>query len=212
LDLNGATTTIDAIGCQREIARQIVEKGVDHLLAVNEYQPTLHEQVKLFPEQCIPAPNPEPAFCSHEEADGDHGRAQVRRAWVTPAVGRFEDRQQWHGLTCFAALECEHNVGEKTAYERRYFISSLDGTGAAVIARAVRNHLSVENKLQRSLDRILPRGPKPCPQGTRGRELLPLAAHPPELAQVRNHLKRGIKTKHLLAGWDEQDLCQILQI
>ncbi|MCH7477162.1 MAG: ISAs1 family transposase [SAR324 cluster bacterium] len=64
----------------------------------------------------------------------------------------FEDRNQGSGLRSFAAVECERTVGDKTTRERRYFISSLDGTSAQVLARAVRGQWGIENKLHWVLD------------------------------------------------------------
>ena len=80
LDLEGATVTIDAIGCRKDIAAQIAEQGGDYVLALKENQETLHEEVKLFLDQNIATPSREFAIHAHQETDGDHGRVEIRRA------------------------------------------------------------------------------------------------------------------------------------
>ena len=80
LDLEGATVTIDAIGCRKDIAAQIAEQGGDYVLALKENQETLHGEVKLFLDQNIATPSREFAIHAHQETDGDHGRVEIRRA------------------------------------------------------------------------------------------------------------------------------------
>jgi predicted transposase YbfD/YdcC len=140
LDLDGATVTIDAMGCQKKIARQIVAQGGNYVLALKDNQPTPREEVKLFLDEQIAAPGKEFTLHAHEHVDGGHGRVEIRRAWVTPDVDGFEDRRDWPGLRSFAAVECERTANGETTTERRYFISSLDGSDAETIARAVRSH------------------------------------------------------------------------
>ena len=152
LDIAGATVTIDAMGCQKDIADQIVEQGGDYVPAVKDNQPTLHEEVRLLLDDTIATPRRDVPLYFHQEVDGDHGRIETRRAWVTPAVDWYEDRGQWRGLRSFAAVECEREVNGKTTIERRYFIGSLDGRDPAAIAKAVRNHWHIENKLHWLLD------------------------------------------------------------
>jgi len=212
LDLEGATVTIDAMGCQKDIATGIREQGGDYVLALKENQATLHEEVKLFLDQNIAAPSRKFAIYAHEETDGDHGRVEIRRAWVTPAVDWFEDRDQWKGLKSFAAVECERHVGDKITCERRYFISSLDGTNAASIAQAVRNHWSVENNLHWSLDMSFHEDQSRIRKGHGAENFSRLRRIALNLLKQETTCRRGIKTKRLRAGWDEQYLCQILRI
>jgi len=212
LDLEGATVTSDAIGCQKAIAAQIAEQGGDYVLALKENQVTLHEEVKLFLDHNIAAPSREFAIYSCQETDGDHGRVEIRRAWVTPAVDWFEDCGQWKGLKSFAAVECERDVGDKITCERRYFISSLDGTDAARIAQAVRNHWSVENNLHWSLDVSFHEDQSRIRKGHGAENFSRLRRIALNLLKQETTCRRGIKTKRLRAGWDEQYMCQVLQI
>jgi predicted transposase YbfD/YdcC len=212
LDLEGATVTIDAIGCQKDIAAQIHDQGGDYVLALKENQATMHEEVKLFLDRNITAGDPEATLYAHEEVDGDHGRVEIRRCWVTPSVDWFEDRQQWKGLRSFAAVECERHVGDRISHQRRYFISSLEGRDAKGMAYAVRNHWQVENSLHWSLDMSFHEDQSRIRKGHAPENFSRLRRIALNLLKQNTTLKRGIKTKRLKAGWDEQYLCQILQI
>jgi predicted transposase YbfD/YdcC len=212
LDIEGATVTIDAIGCQKDIAAQIREQEADYVLALKENQATMHDEVKLFLDSNIAAPTPECALHFQEETEGDHGRVEIRRCWVTPVVNWFEDREQWKGLNSFAVVECERHVGDQITRERRYFISSLPGTNPQAIAQAVRNHWRVENSLHWSLDVTFHEDQSRIRKGHAAENFSRLRRIALNLLKQNTTLKRGIKTKRLKAGWDEQYLCQILQI
>ena len=131
---------------------------------------------------------------------------------MTPAVDWFEDRDQWNGLKSFAAVECERHAGDKITCERRYFISSLDGLDAARIAQALRNHWSVENNLHWSLDMSFHEDQSRIRKGHGAENFSRLRRIALNLLKQETTCRRGIKTKRLRAGWDEQYMCQVLQI
>jgi predicted transposase YbfD/YdcC len=155
LDLSGATVTIDAIGCQKEIARQIVEAEGDYLLAVKENQKTLHEKVKTLLDDAI-LENFEGMshdFCTC--TDGDHGRIEKRKVWVTDELqwlGKIA--HDWPGLSMVVAVECQREDASsgKISTQRRYFISSGKTLDAKAMAAAVRGHWAIENNLHWQLD------------------------------------------------------------
>lgn len=210
LDIAGATVTIDAMGCQKDIADQIVEQGGDYVLAVKDNQPTLHEEVGLLMDDTIATPRPDVPLYFHQEVDGDHGRIETRRTWVTPAVDWYEDRGQWTGLRSFAAVECEREVNGKTTIERRYFISSLDGRDAAAIAKAVRNHWHIENKLHWLLDMGFREDACRIRKGHGAENFSRLRRMALILLQREKSEKLGIANKRLMAGWDPDYLLKIL--
>jgi predicted transposase YbfD/YdcC len=212
LDLDGATVTIDAMGCQTAIAAQIAEQGGDYLLALKGNQGTLHQEVKLFLDEQIAAPGNGFTLHAHQDIDGDHGRVETRRAWVTQNVEWFADREQWKGLRSFAAVECERYVNGQTTTERRYFISSLDGSDAENIAQAVRKHWSIENGLHWSLDISFHEDQSRIRKGHAAENFSRLRRIALNLLKQNTTIKRGIKTKRLRAGWDEQFLCQTLKL
>lgn len=152
LELTGALVTIDAIGCQRAIAKAIRAKGADYLLALKENWPTLAEEVRLFFDTA-----PASAFDTHQTVDGDHGRIETRRHRVTREVGwlttsrRFPGEPRFPDLAAIAMVEAEVERDGKTTIARRFYLSSalLD---AKLFARAVRAHWGIENQLHWVMD------------------------------------------------------------
>lgn len=158
LELAGATVTIDAMGCQREIAAQVVKQRGHYLLAVKENQPTLYERVKRLLDVAILDRFAGMRHGYAEEADGGHGRVETRRVWVTDEVRWLGEElpSSWPGLAAVVVVESvRQDLGDltgKVTTERRYFITSRPGTDAATLADAIRSHWGVENGLHWCLD------------------------------------------------------------
>lgn len=152
LELTGALVTIDAIGCQREIAEAIRAKGADYLLALKSNWPTLAEDVRLYFDR-----EPDTAFDMHQTTDGDHGRIEVRRHRVAHDVAwlatdrRFPGEPRFPGLAMIGMVEAEVERGGKTSLARRTYLASAPLT-APQFARAVRAHWGIENRLHWVLD------------------------------------------------------------
>jgi predicted transposase YbfD/YdcC len=213
LDLAGATVTVDAMGCQTEIARQIVDAEGAYVLAVKDNQPTLHARVRALLDEAILDDFGGMSHGRCARTCGGHGRVETRRAWVTDEVRWLGDDllALWPGLAAVAAVECERDVaGGARSVERRYFITSLPGTDAAAVLAAVRGHWAVENKLHWQLD-----------VGFREDECRVRVGHGAEnLSRLRrlalNLLKRdtsakiGVHGRRLKAGWDEHYLLRLL--
>lgn len=155
LNLAGATVSIDAIGCQRQVAGAIREKEADYVLALKENQPTLHAKVKLLLDEAVLEKFRDLNHGYFEETDGGHGRIETRRVWVTDEVKWLGEGllAQWPGLASLAVVEAGRKVaGGKDSVERRYYISSRKGTDAEAMAKAIRGHWGVENRLHWQLD------------------------------------------------------------
>lgn len=160
LDLKGAIVTIDAMGCQRAIAAQVLHQQADYVLAVKDNQPTLHAKVQaLMQDLALGRAKGEEGLCDyHQQSERRHGRIETRRVWVTDQVQWLgaELPGQWPGLGSVAMVECvRQDLGDfsgKVSVERRYFISSLTGQDAGRLGRAVRQHWGVENRLHWRLD------------------------------------------------------------
>lgn len=211
LDLKGVTVTIDAMGCQKEIAAQITAAGGDYVLALKKNHATFHEEVVLFLDQGIKTNFSGKALDFHERSEKDHGRIETRRTWSTPEADWFEDREQWPGLRSFAAVECERTVGGKTTTERRYFISSLKGDDAQAIAQAVRSHWGIENSLHWSLDVSFGEDNSRIRKDHGPENFSRLRRIALNLLKQEQTAKVGIKNKRHKAGWDEDYLLRVLQ-
>lgn len=151
LALKGCIVTIDAMGCQRAIAQKIVEQGADYVLALKGNQPTLEQAVKHF---FLTGPEAEAHWSQsdyHEHTEHGHGRVETRRAWISADLDAELRAAAWPGLQSIGLVEATRTVGEKTAVEQRFYLSSLPPQ-AGEFAQAVRKHWGIENQLQWTLD------------------------------------------------------------
>ena len=141
---------MDAMGCQKELAEQIVDKGGDYVMCVKANQGSLHEDVKYFFDECGDFRGIEHTY--YESVEKDHGRIEVRKCWAVEGEAKWLGfGEEWKGLRSIAALRAERIIRGESSVETRYYISSLPGD-AKKIALAVREHWAVENSLHYVLD------------------------------------------------------------
>ncbi len=211
LILEDSIVTIDAMGCQRAIAAQIVERGGDYVLALKDNQPTLHELVAHHFTAVAEDVTGLAQDCS-TSISKDHGRLEVRRCWATddPAVLEWLDSERtWPGLASIACIEDERRIDSQITRARRYYLSSLPAA-AARLAAAVRGHWGIENRLHWVLDVAF-----------REDECRVRTGHAPANFAVLRHIalnllrqepspKVGIKAKRLKCGWDDAYLLKVL--
>jgi predicted transposase YbfD/YdcC len=151
LDLRGALVSIDAMGCQKEVARQVVEAGGDYLLVVKDNQEGLLDDIL---ECFVRAGDRDFRGVAHDtyETEGrGHGRQEKRHYTVLYDPEGIRDRAKWAKLTVIGRCYSERTVGGRTEYEARYFIGSKRA-GARYYGRALRGHWQVENCLHWQLD------------------------------------------------------------
>jgi len=209
LQLKEATVTIDAMGCQRDIAQKIVEKEGHYVFALKGNQSTLQEDIQTFMDDVI-AQGGRGAYDYYETVEKSHGRIETRKCWSSEDVDWLTQREDWAGLSSMAAVESTRTVNGKTSVERRYFISSHSGKQAQKIATLVRNHWRVENELHWTLDVSF--NEDQC------RVRIENAAE--NLARIRRisllllkndtTCKLGIKSKRAKAGYDRNYLLTLL--
>ena len=142
LNLKGAIVTIDAMGTQKEIARRIVDKGADYVLALKGNQTSLHEDVELFFADPVLA-----AECAASaQTDAGHGRVEERSCLAAKADWLADRHPEWNGLRSVAAVTARR-IDKKTgreSLETRYYITSLEPSPNAILA-ATRAHWGVES-------------------------------------------------------------------
>jgi predicted transposase YbfD/YdcC len=151
LDVKGAVVSIDAMGCQKNIAVSIREAGADYVFGLKGNHPTLHREVLDAFDDGTLARLGESAHTYHAAADKGHGRNEYRRVWVERDVDWLHRSEQWRDLKTLVLVESERSVRGKTSVERRAYISSLDA-GAERMSALVRGHWHIENKLHWVLD------------------------------------------------------------
>jgi predicted transposase YbfD/YdcC len=152
LDISDSVVTIDAMGCQKAIAQQIMEQRGHYVLQVKGNQETLHDLVKDTFDELTERGIPGVAYSFHEEVDGGHGRVETRRIWTTEWTDWCPQRRDWAGLRTFVCVEGERTIDGRTSTDRRYYISDLSGVNAQTMLEYVRGHWGVENQLHWSLD------------------------------------------------------------
>lgn len=151
LSLEGMIVSIDAMGTQKEIANQIIDKKADYVLALKGNHSALHEDIRLFLEAEIGKTKDSKITSSYEETDKGHGRIEHRICYVSDQIHWLEQRKQWRDLKTVIMVESHVSVGEHTTTEQRYFISSL-AANAKQISEAIRSHWAIENSLHWVLD------------------------------------------------------------
>ncbi len=146
LEIEGAIVNIDAMGCQKEIAKRITENRADYLLALKGNQSTLKEQV-LGAFESIPV------YWQDQHITKGYGRIETRKCTVIRDLGLIEESENWPLLNSIIKIEStvEHIIAEKTTQETRYYISSLKAD-AERFNQLIRGHWGVKNSLHWTLD------------------------------------------------------------
>jgi len=152
LDISDSVVTIDALGCQKAIAQQIVEQQGPYVLQVKGNQETLHDLVKDTFDELTGRGIPGIPYSFHEEVNGGHGRVETRRIWTTEWTDWYPQRRDWAGLRTFVCVESRRTIDGQTSTDRRYSISDLSGGDARTMLEYVRGHWGIENQLHWSLD------------------------------------------------------------
>ena len=220
LELSGCIVTIDAMGCQKKIAREIIQADADYVLALKGNQETVHEEVKTFLDAAL-AEKQEPRLpgaklsraaahlATMETVEKDHGRMETRRYFQSVELDWFADRPKWEGLQSVGLVEAIRAVQGKTTVERRYYLSSLP-LGVETFARAVRGHWGVENKLHWALDVCFREDQSRARAGYAAENLATLRRLALNLLKREKTKKRGIRGKMLNASWDHPYLLRLL--
>jgi len=151
LELKGALVTIDAMGCQKAIAKTIRDRGADYLLPVKGNQPSLREDIDLFFTEQRACGFADAKALFHQTVDADHGRVEIRRHYSTSDIDWLKERHDWTGLASIGLIEREVERNGKTELTRHLYISSLPAD-AILLARAARSHWHIENRLHWVLD------------------------------------------------------------
>lgn len=206
LELSGTVVTIDAMGCQRAIACQIIAKKADYVLAVKENQGHLHEEIQDSFRML-------PADAVAKEVDCGHGRVERRTCSVIADLSLLEKASEWASLQGVVRIQAEryHKATGQSEGQTRYYITSL-APDAVRLNRVIRQHWSIENQLHWVLDVGFGEDLSRKRQGHAAQNFSILTRIALNLLKQDKSSKRGVKGKRLKAGWDHSYLLKLLGI
>jgi predicted transposase YbfD/YdcC len=208
LAIEGAIVTIDAIGCQRDIAQKVVDKKADYVLALKGNQGSLRQDVEVFVAEQKAAGFKDTRISRDETIDGDHGRIETRTTTVIHDVGWLQERHEWPGLKAVIIVESTREIGDKIERETRFYITSLMLL-ASLLGPIVRSHWAIENSLHWVMDMIF-----------RDDECRIRTDHAPANFTTVKHMahnlirkapgKNSLRLRRKVAAWDDDFLASLI--
>jgi predicted transposase YbfD/YdcC len=206
--IEGAIVTIDAMGCQRDIAAKILDKKADYVLALKGNQGTLCEDVEVFVAEQKANNFKDTKVSRHETLDGDHGRIETRTYTAIHDVAWLQERHDWPGLQGVVMVESTREIAEKIERETRFYITSLVLL-ANQLGPVIRSHWAVENSLHWVMDMIF-----------RDDECRIRSDHAPANFTTIKHMahnlirkapgKDSLRLKRKVAAWDDDFLASLI--
>lgn len=208
LEVAGCIVTADAMHCQKNIAKEIIEADADYVLALKGNQGTAFAEVKSFLDDAVHCQAKHLVW--KETIDKGHGRIETRRFWQTQDIGWFADRGQWESLCSVGMVEAVRETGGQRSVERRYYLSSLKAD-VEKFARAVRGHWSIENQLHWVLDVVFGEDQSRARTEQAAENLAALRRLAVNILRRDKQCKRSIKGKLMRAAIDPDYLKLLLK-
>lgn len=210
--IKGTIITIDAMGCQKKIAKKIIKKGADYILAIKGNQPNLYKEVVDLFEKVKTPEFEHYVFQTETELDKDHGRVETRECVTINNLDWMLETHGWTGIKSIAKVTATvyHQASGKETVEERYYISSLSGN-ATLINRAVRKHWYVENKLHWVLDVVFKEDYSRVRTGNGAENLTIIRKIAFNAIKRDNTVKTSIKNKRKMCGWDDTYALNIMK-
>jgi len=206
--IEGAIVTIDAMGCQRDIARQILDQKADYVLALKGNQGTLREDVEVFAAEQKANDFKDTKVSRHQTVDGDHSRIETRTYTAIHDVAWLQERHDWPGLQGVVMVESVRESGDKIERETRFYITSLAWL-AIQLGPVIRSHWAVENSLHWVMDMLF-----------RDDECRIRTNHAPANFTTLRHMalnlirkapgKDSLRLKRKVAAWDDDFLASLI--
>jgi predicted transposase YbfD/YdcC len=208
LAIEGAIVTIDAMGCQRDIAQKIIDKKADYVLALKGNQGSLRDDVERFVAEQAAVGFKDTTVSRDQTVDGDHGRIETRTITVIHDVAWLQQRHEWPGLNAVVKVESVREIGDKSEQETRFYITSLVLL-AHLLGPVIRSHWAIENSLHWVMDMVF-----------RDDECRLRTDHAPANFTTIKHMahnlirnapgKASLRLKRKTAGWDDDFLARLV--
>jgi predicted transposase YbfD/YdcC len=212
LEISDCIITIDAIGCQKEIAADIVGRDANYVLALKDNQGNLYQDVELLFDDLEASGFSAYKYDQFRTVDKDHGRIEIRQCWSISdrdVLRCLRGAKDWQQLKAVVKVRAERRIGQKRTVEERYYISSLEGDAKRLLA-CTRNHWHIENRLHWVLDIAFREDECRIRKECGAQNFAVLRHIALNLLKQEKTAKIGIKSKRLKAGWDEGYLLKVL--
>jgi predicted transposase YbfD/YdcC len=209
LEIAGCIVTIDGMGCQREIATAIVERGADYVLALKGNQGGLFEDVQWLFQQAQASEFKDVAHSFAQSIDKGHGRIEIRRCWTLSELDYLVQLPLWSGLQTVVRVQSERHYNGRITTEERFFISTL-ASQATLLLNAVRTHWSIENSLHWVLDVSFHEDACRIRRDFAPQNMAMLRHLALNLLSKDSSAKRGIAARRKKAAWDHAYLIKLL--
>jgi len=208
LAIEGAIVSIDAMGCQRDIAAKIVDRKADYVLALKGNQGSLREDVELFAAEQKANDFKDTKVSRHQTVDGEHGRIETRTYTAFHDIAWLQERHDWPGLKGIVMVESTREIADKIEHETRFYITSLVWL-AHQLGPVIRSHWAIENSLHWVMDMIF-----------RDDECRIRTDHAPANFTTIKHMalnlirrapgKDSIRLRRKVAAWDDGFLASLI--
>jgi len=208
LAIEGAILTIDAMGCQRDIAQRVIDKKADYVLALKGNQGSLRDDAELFVTEQKASGFVDTEISQDTTVDGDHGRIETRTTTVIHDVEWLQQRHSWPGLKGLVIVESCREISGKIERETRYYITSMSMT-AVHLGHVIRSHWAIENSLHWVMDMMF-----------RDDECRVRTDHAPANFATIKHMainllrrppgKQSLRGRRKAASWDDDFLASLI--
>jgi predicted transposase YbfD/YdcC len=209
LELAGCIVTADAMHCQKNIAKEIIEADADYVLALKGNQGTAFAEVKAFLDDAVSRADQRLVFL--ETVEKGHGRLETRRYWQTEKIAWYADQGQWEALRSVGLVESVREINGQPTVQRRYYLSSLP-SDIQRFAKAVRGHWAIENQLHWVLDVVFGEDQSRARTEQAAENLAAMRRLALNLLRKDTQCKRSIKGKLIRAAIDPDYLRHLLTI
>ena len=208
MDIEGAVVTIDAMGCQRAIAKQIGDKNAHYIIALKGNQGTLREDAELFAAEQMANGFRDTTITRHETVDADHGRIETRTYTAIHDVAWLQERHNWPGLKGVVMVQSQRETDGKTSLETRFYITSL-ALIASLIGPMIRDHWAVENSLHWVMDMMF--RDDECRIRTQNAPAnFTTLRHMAQNLYRKSPAKDSMRLKRKTAAWDDDYLASLI--